>query len=66
MAYLKASDYLPLHSKLVRDVKFSPDAPGVLLSVGEDKFMKLTNMYSNSSMHRYSTVNSTLLLCQII
>lgn len=52
MATLKVSDFVPIHSRLIRDIKFNSAADdGILLSCGDDKTLKLTSMYTNNSVH---------------
>ena len=41
-----------MHSKVVRDVQFSPRGDGLTLTAGMDKTLKLTSMHSNAIVLR--------------
>jgi hypothetical protein len=47
-------DYIPLHSKSIRDIKSSPHQPDVVISTGLDKSLAITSLKSNTKLHSYS------------
>lgn len=47
-------EYVAIHSKLLKDLHFSPCGDGLLLSCSLDKTVKLTNMHSNTVVQRYT------------
>lgn len=49
---LRASEFVGVHSKVVRDVQFSPRGDGLTLTAGMDKTLKLTSMHSNAIVLR--------------
>lgn len=51
----KVENYVPLHSKQIRDLQFNRVKCDLLLSVGIDKVAKVTNVSSNSTVVLYTT-----------
>ena len=51
----KLSQYIPIHSKLIRDiaVNTTQQDDGIILTCGLDKTIKLTNLANNALVHRY-------------
>ena len=47
---LKEYQFVPIHTNVIRDLKFSPNKDDLLLSVSTDKTAKLTNIASNSNV----------------
>ena len=47
---LKEYEFVPIHSDVIRDLKFCPNKDDLLLSVSTDKTAKLTNIASNSNV----------------
>ncbi|MPC39262.1 E3 ubiquitin-protein ligase RFWD3 [Portunus trituberculatus] len=45
--------YVPLHQKQIRDLAFSPAKRNLLLSVGMDRMVKITNISSNASVAQF-------------
>ena len=52
---LRASEFVGVHSKGVRDVQFSPRGDCLTLTAGMDKKLKLTSMHSNAVVLRSVT-----------
>lgn len=50
---LKVSEFIGIHKATLRDASFSPQSQGVVLTVGVDKFAKLTSLQSNHTVQRY-------------
>lgn len=44
---LKSKEFVPVHDKCIRDVKFSPRGDGMILTTGLDKTLQLTSLHSN-------------------
>lgn len=50
----KISQYIPIHSKMIRDMALSnQNNDEILLSCGLDKMLKLTNIATNRIIHRF-------------
>ncbi|KAI8877722.1 hypothetical protein K501DRAFT_278183 [Backusella circina FSU 941] len=47
-------EYIPLHSKSIRDIKSSPHQSDMIISTGLDKSLTLTSLKSNTKLHSYS------------
>ena len=48
----KLSQYIPIHSKLIRDMALSSyNDDGIVLTCGMDKMIKMTNLSSNTLVH---------------
>ncbi|KAG7165429.1 E3 ubiquitin-protein ligase RFWD3-like [Homarus americanus] len=62
MTDMKTDRFVPLHQKQIRDLAFNPAKNDLLLSVGMDKKVKLTNMSSNALVVSY-TAESPLWCC---
>lgn len=54
MLDLKFERYVPIHQKQIRDLCFNPAKNDLLLSVGMDKMVKLTNICSNSPVGSFT------------
>ena len=50
---LKEYQFVPVHSNVIRDVKFCPNKEDILLTVSIDKTAKLTSISSNSNVSNY-------------
>ena len=50
---LKEYQFVPVHSNVIRDVKFCPNKEDLLLTVSTDKTAKLTSISSNSNVTNY-------------
>ncbi|KAK7076001.1 RING finger and WD repeat domain-containing protein 3 [Halocaridina rubra] len=51
---MKAERYVPIHGKQVRDITFNPAKNDLLLSVGMDKCVKLTNICNNTTVGSFT------------
>ena len=49
----KVWEYVPLHQNQIRDLAFNPAKQDLLLSVGLDRVIKVTNVRSNACVIRY-------------
>ena len=47
---LSHSEYLPVHSGVIRDTVFSPQGDGLVLTASMDRTCKLTSVHSNSNV----------------
>eukprot|EP00047_Mylnosiga_fluctuans_P019185 m.79828 g.79828 ORF g.79828 m.79828 type:complete len:562 (-) comp8015_c0_seq4:138-1823(-) len=47
-------EYLPIHSKIIRDVRCCYDGSGVVLTTSLDKTMKITSTRTNSLVHSFA------------
>lgn len=50
----KVSQYIPVHSKLIRDMALNNNDDGIVLSCGLDKMIKMTNISSNTLIHSFT------------
>ena len=51
---MKTTQYIPCHSKLIRDISFHPQSHnGLMLTCAIDKKVNVTNLMTNCSLHRY-------------
>lgn len=52
---LRYSEFVRVHSGVLRDVVFSPQGDGMVLTAAMDKTVKLTSMHSNTVVQTYQT-----------
>ena len=50
---LREYQFVPVHSNVIRDIKFCPNKEDLLLTVSTDKTAKLTSISSNSNVTNY-------------
>ncbi|KAM5263696.1 E3 ubiquitin-protein ligase RFWD3 [Ctenodactylus gundi] len=54
-ANMKSSQYIPMHSKQIRDLAFSSQPKNLLLSASLDSTIKLTSLETNTVVQTYNT-----------
>ncbi|XP_064114018.1 E3 ubiquitin-protein ligase RFWD3-like isoform X1 [Macrobrachium nipponense] len=62
MLDIKSERYIPVHTKQIRDMAFNPVKNDLLLTVGMDKLVKLTNVCNNAPVGSF-TAESPLWSC---
>lgn len=60
---LRVDRYVPLHQKEIRDLAFNPAKHDLLLSVGMDRLVKITNICSNASVVQFSAPSPLWCCC---
>ncbi|XP_072018015.1 E3 ubiquitin-protein ligase rfwd3.S-like [Amphiura filiformis] len=52
---LRSAQYVPIHSKMIRDVTFNGRHDGLMLTASVDKTIKITSLTSNTVVQTYQT-----------